>query len=213
MATSTSIPVSNAAGNNGSTSGGTGITAASTMPSAAVSAPAVNPYIAPATTTGATAAIPSALPGGASGAALNKQLTDIYGAGVGGALASELGSMSGPNSATLQEYQQSLIPQEATAQANLNASLGAGGVSANSSVAALGGANLQAQETAAIAEESAKLTEHQEDLTAQILGGMEGAAAQETASSGWDTFGQVIGAVGSDAGGIMKGLGELGVSL
>jgi hypothetical protein len=131
--------------------------------------------------------------------ALTKQLTDIYGKGTGGALSSLLENMSGVDSAVLQEYQQSLVPQEATAQANLDASLGAGGVSSNSSVAAIGNANLQAQETAAIAGESANLTQSQENLTAQILEGTEQSAQQEVSESGWNVFGQVLQDVGSVA--------------
>ena len=133
-----------------------------------------------------------------SPAALQKQETDIYGKGIGGDLTNLLNSIGGVDSATLQEYIKSLQPQEATAQANLNAQLGASGVGGNSSVAAIGDANLQAQEFAAIAGESAQLTQGGQNLEASILTSQQPAAAQEVASSGWDVFGQVLqGAAGA----------------
>ena len=136
---------------------------------------------------------------------LQKQLIDIYGKGVGGSLYSLLNNMSGTDSTVLQEYVQSLQPHMAKAQANTNASLGAGGVSANSSVAAIADSNLQAQETASIAGESANLTQSQEQLTASLLSGMEGKSAAEVATSGWSTFGNVMGDIAADAGAVLGG--------
>jgi hypothetical protein len=136
---------------------------------------------------------------------LDKQLTDIWGKGVGGALASLLGGMSGTDSQILQEYIASLGPQMATAQANTNAALGAGGVSANSSVAAIADANLQSQEFAAISGESAKLTQSQEDLTAQILMGLSGPAQKQVATSGWSVFGDVMNQITGDVGDLVGG--------
>lgn len=130
---------------------------------------------------------------------LQKQLTDIYGKGIGGELTSLLGSISGTDSQALQEYIASLQPQEAKAAANVNATLGAQGVSANSSVNAIAQSNLQAQETASIAGESAQLQTQEQQLEAGILSGTESAAAKEVASSGWSVFGDVLGALGSDA--------------
>ncbi len=138
-----------------------------------------------------------------------KQLSDIYGKGVGTDLTNLLNSIGGTDSATLQEYIQSLQPQEATAQANVNAALGAGGVSANSSVAALADANLQSSETAAIAGEEANLTQSGQNLEASILTGTEQAAQQEVAQSGWSVFGQVLSGIGADSGGILKGIGSI----
>ena len=201
MGTAT-IPFSNPAGNNQTNPTSTAkpvAVAGAAMPGSTGASAAVNPYVAPTST---VASVPTS---GGSGGDLGKQLTDIYGNGVGGALSSELGSMSGTDSAILQEYKASLAPQEATAQANVNAALGAGGVSSNSSVAAIADANLQAQETAAISGESAQLTEHDQDLTANILGSTMGAAEKETASSGWTVFGDVMGAISQDAGAILHG--------
>lgn len=141
---------------------------------------------------------------------LQKQLIDILGKGTGGSEYALLSSMSGTDSTMLQEYINSLAPQEAKAQANLDASLGAGGVSQNSSVAALGNANLQAEEFGMISDEAAKLTAHSEDLTANILQGQQSLAAKEVASSGWDVLGSVLGDVGSIASDFI-GAGGLGM--
>lgn len=136
---------------------------------------------------------------------LQKQLVDIYGKGVGGSLFSLLNSMSGTNSTVLQEYIKSLQPAEAAASANIGASLGAAGVSGNSSVNAIAQSNLQAQEFASIAGESAKLTMTQEELTAQLLSGTQGAASKEVASSAWTTFADVINNITGDIGNLAGG--------
>jgi hypothetical protein len=136
------------------------------------------------------------------------QLKDIYG-GSGDLISTLLGSISGTSSTALQEYINSLKPQEAQAQANLNASLGAGGVSANSSVAALGNANLQAQETAAIAGESAKLTMADQSLEAQLIESILPSAEKQTAdSSPLAELGTILGDIGSVASDFM-GLGGI----
>lgn len=222
MGTMSQIPSSNPAGNNQMSPPGTGLKSGATpqIPMASQaqgSTPSqTNPYMpvntsSTPTTPTATGGVPNAM--GADGTSTNpnaanqdKQLVDIYGKGVGGDLNNLLNNISGVDSATLQQFEQSLIPQEATAQSNLNASLGAGGVSANSSVAALGDANLQSQEFAAISGEKANLLQSQEQLQAQLLTGMQQDASQEVAQSGWSVFGQVMSSIGQDAGGIMKGI-------
>jgi hypothetical protein len=200
MATNSMIPYSNPAGNNQTTPGGGGFITPQTLPGLGASigtpintaAAAQNPLIpastaapaapgstasqaitptatAPATTTTVPAAINTTnAPGG--------ELNNIFGA-VGDSVNSFLGSVSGTDSVVLQDYIKSLQPQMATAQAQTNAALGAGGVSANSSVAAIADANLQAQEEASIAGESASLTESgmqmQESMIQSMLGPAE----------------------------------------
>lgn len=174
-----------------------------------------NPFVANPPTTSSSGATPNTSASGgfitnnssySSGENdLQKQLIDIYGKGVGGSLFALLNNMSGSDSTILQQYIASLQPQMATAQANTNAALGAGGVSANSSVAAIADANLQSQEFAAISGESAKLTMSQEELTAQLLSGMEGPAAKEVATSGWDVFANVMNNITGDIGNIVSG--------
>jgi len=220
MATNSMIPYSNPGGNN-QTTPGAGMPKAVGMPilpmgTPQTTAPVANPLVPPG-----VGAVPSSAGGvsipnvgglvnsptntaGTTGG-LDKQLVDIYGKGVGGALDSLLTGMSGTDSQILQEYIASLQPQEAKAQANVNASLGAGGVSANSSVAGLADANLQAQEFSAIAGESANLTQSQEQLTAQLLQGMQPAAQKEVATSNWSIFGDVMGDIATDVGAVLHG--------
>ena len=138
--------------------------------------------------------------------ALQKQLTDIYGKGVGGDLFNLINNMSGTDSQVMQEFIASLQPQMATAQANVNASLGAGGVGANSSVAAIADSNLQAQEFGAISGEEAKLTQSQEELTANLLMGMKGDASKEVSQSGWNVFADVVQGVVGDATNVISAL-------
>jgi len=129
---------------------------------------------------------------------LGKAENNLYGSGLGGALTGLLGSIGGVDSASLQNYVASLQPQEATAQANTNAALGSAGVSGNSSVTGIADANLQSQETAAIAGESAQLQQSGQQLEASILTGQEQAQAQATAdSSPWAIFGDVVGGLGA----------------
>ncbi len=232
MATTT-VPASNVAGNNQTTPvanpvmktpAGTasGVVPGAANPVAGTAPVQANPFM-PVTPTsvlpgggGPTASVPTA--GGVinnpantfgTSGALDKQLGDIYGKGVGGALGGLLQSIGGTNSATLQEFIKSLAPQEATAQANVDASLGASGVSPNSSVNALADANLQAQEFATISGESANLTQSGQNLEASMLGGMQNTAAQQVAQSGWNIFGQVLNAganVASAAGTVLTGM-------
>ena len=130
MATNTMVPYSNPAGNNQTTPGAgaqpkpiaipqmnplqpigtTGTGGNPFIPSVPIAAPA-SPL------TSGTTGIPVSVPGvgGTSTNATNsdKQLTDIYGKGVGGDLNNLLNSIGGTDSATLQEFAQSLVPQEA----------------------------------------------------------------------------------------------------
>lgn len=226
MATST-IPVSNVAGNNQTSPTSvsakpimqlpnTGTVPGAAAPTAGVPPAQTNSFVP--TTPGSvlpTVADPSTLaqsPANTFGTtgALNKQLSDIYGKGVGGDLSSLLNSIGGVDSATLQEYIKSLAPQEASSQATLDAGLGASGVGANSSVSAIADSNLQAQEFATIAGESADLTQSGEQLQANVLGGMQNTAAQQVAYSGWDVLGQVAGAGANLAGDVVGAAGKVG---
>jgi hypothetical protein len=149
------------------------------------------------------------VPGGVTSNNLQTQLTDIYGQGVGASLFNLLNNMSGTDSTALQEYEQSLVPQEAAASANIGASLGASGVSGNSSVNAIAQSNLGAQETAAVAGEAEQLQMSQEQLTAQILEGTEGAASKEVSSSGWNVLGDVLQGVAGNTGSILSGVADV----
>jgi hypothetical protein len=210
MATGNMVPYSNPAGHN-QTTPSAGVTASSTtvqpLPgtsetaSTATSAVNSNPLI-PATT--ATTAATNTVPSVPSAHLSNdtSELSNIFGSGVGNDISSFLASIGGTDSTILQEYVKSLQPQLATAQAQTNAALGAGGVSANSSVAAIADANLGAQETAAIAGEEAKLTQSGLQMQEQMIQGMEAPAENYTAEQSmmpWEIAGSAIGAVGSVA--------------
>ena len=208
MATNSMIPYSNPQGNNQTNPGAGGATPAAlplpgAMPAAVTNTAATaNPLVPATATTGAAATVPSASVG-ADGSELN----DIFGSGVGGDINSFLGSVSGTNSVVLQDYVKSLQPQMATAQAQTNAALGAGGVSANSSVAALADANLQSQEFSSIASESANLTESGLQMQESMIQGMEAPAENYTAEQSmmpWEIAGAGIGALGTVAGASIK---------
>ena len=225
------IPASNPAGNNQTNPVNSMLPKASTGPATAIpgspqQTPISNSFVpAAASTSTTTPANQIASPAAASSSTtsaqngyitptvsgtngqnnLQNQLEDIYGKGVGTSLYTLLNSMSGTNSTILQEFISSLAPQEATAKSNINASLGASGVSGNSSVNAIAQSNLQSQETAAVAGESASLTQNQESLTAQLLSGMEGSSAKEVATSGWSVFGDVMNNITGDVGNLLGG--------
>jgi hypothetical protein len=186
------VPYSNPASQPGQTSS-TSSPTNPYVPPTAIAAPVPYSNIPAGTSpnTAATNSLPI-VPGGVASNNLETQLVDIYGQGVGASEFNLINNMSGSDSAELQEYIQSLTPSEATGQANLDAALGAGGVSSNSSVAAIGNANLQSQEFSSIADESSKLTLSQEELTAQLLQGFQGSAASEVATSDWSILGNVL---------------------
>jgi hypothetical protein len=163
----------------------------------------------PPTAAGASAATVPGVATDPNAANLSKQEIDMFGKGVGGEMSNLIGNISGVNSQSIADYTASLQPAMATATANLGTNLAAEGVSGNSSVAALGQANLGAQETAAIAGETAQLQQSGQQLEGSLLSGEEQSAAQEVASSGWNVFGQVLGAIGSDAGSIIGGVGKV----
>jgi hypothetical protein len=208
MATNSMVPYSNPAGNNQTNplSGAVGaVPAAMPLPGATPSTTAnvaatSNPLVP--TTTGAATPSLSTLNGD-----LSNELSGIFGSGVGNLVNNFMGGVSGTDSTILQEYTQSLVPQEAKAQADTNAALGAGGVSANSSVAAIADSNLQAQETASIAGESAQLTMAGEQMDASMIQSMLAPAENATTESKmmpWEILGAGVGAVGNVAGAAIK---------
>ena len=210
MATNSMVPYSNPAGNNQTTSTSgiakntLALPGATSPIAAATGASTANPLVPATATTGAAPTVPSAAVGDSSS---SSEINDIFGGGVGGDINSFLGSVSGTNSVVLQDYIKSLQPQMATAQAQTNTALGAGGVSANSSVAAIADANLNAQETASIANESASLTESGLGMEESMIQGMEAPAENYTAEQSmmpWEIAGGAIGALGNVAGATIK---------
>ena len=227
------LPSSNPAGNNQTSPG------LSAMPTPqpiftpalpAGSVPSNNPYLSatPGSPIGMGTTGPSAglvpgttSPGGLYNPAssyssgqtdISKQLTDIYGKGIGGSLNYALQGMSGTDSAIFQQYLASMQPQMAKAQAQLTQGLGSMGVSGNSSVQGLAQADLQSQFLAQESGVNANLMQQQMQNTLGVLQGAQGAATQEVASSPWQDLGQVVNTIANvagSAGGLMSGLGAL----
>ena len=136
MATNSMVPYSNPAGRNQTSPAIGGLQKPTTVPGAPTQAATKNPLVpspvagAPkpmaASTTPVPAASGTATPNGGNTSsgngfitnandgnqnALQKQLDDIYGAGVGGSLFALLQGMSGSNSTILQEYIQFQRPE------------------------------------------------------------------------------------------------------
>ena len=209
MATNTMLPV-NPGGRNQTapTAGGLGPGSAPqpvfTPAGGAQSAPSTNPYMS---------ALPTGV-GQTTGATvdpnLQKQMTDIFGKGVGGTEANLFQGMSGTNSAAFQSYLQSMAPVNAAQMANLKAQEGASGISANSSVDAIAASNLLAQQGAQASGVDMNMIIQNQQNQLGMMQGMQGAASQEVASSGWDVFGQVLGSLGQVGGEVLGAAGAAG---
>jgi len=136
---------------------------------------------------------------------IDKQLVDIYGKGVGGMLDNLLKGMSGEDSAIFQQWLKSMQPVEASERASLQGSLGAGGVSANSSVNAIASSNLESQFNAQAAGVNSQLMQQQMQDTLDVLMGVRGDAAKEVSSSGWGVLAEVMNNITGDVGNLMGG--------
>ena len=214
MSTNNMVPYSNPQGNNQTTPTAGTSAAKSVLPgvttgSTSTAAASTNPLVPSGTTT--TVVSPNTS-GTTSSVSSNAELNEIFGTGVGGQLTSFENSISGTDSVILQNYVKSLQPQMATQQAQTNAALGAGGVSSNSSVAALADANLQSQEFASIAGESANLTDQAMQTEAGLIQS-ELAPAENyqnnQAMAPWELTGAGIEAAGNIVGAICPAKGSL----
>lgn len=158
--------------------------------------PAQAPVTTPNTLTpgGPVGTIPGAVQG-----QLDSQLTDVFGKGVGGAIDSTIANLGSTNSTYMQAYQAAMAQPNAEALATLQTAQGNAGISANSSAAAIGTADLLSSETAqeGLQEQQLQQTD-QQDLIG-LLTSTEGAANKEASTSVWGDIGSVLGAVGSDA--------------
>lgn len=225
MATNTMMPYSNRSGANGTSSapGGMPKPTAMAVPGGPGANSTMNPYTPPGTAP--TASVPSSptTPGQAGSNsplvttstdgnqnALQKQLIDIYGQGVGTELMTLLNGMGGTNSAAFQQYLQSMAPVEASEKAGLATSLGNMGVSGNSTVMANSMADLNAQFNAQASGVDSQMMMQQLQDTIGIVSGTQQSAQQEVASSGWDVFGQVMGDIGGLAGDTIGAAGKAG---
>lgn len=220
MATSpVRLPTSNVAGNN-QTSPGVGASAARApiVPFSAraegngtmnpfMSSPMGSPSAMPPPGTGTGSLYdPSTSPGYHDGQSnIGKQLTDMYGKGVGGMLDNLLKGMSGTDSAIFQQWLASMKPVEASERAGLQGTLASEGVSGNSSVSAIANSNLTGEFNAQAAGVNSQLMQSQLQDTLSILMGTRGDAAKEVASSGWGVFADVMNNITGDAGNLMGG--------
>ena len=202
------IPFSNPAGKN-QTNPSPVVTGATTvMPGAVPNTGQVPGAVTANPTVPGSPLVTNAQDGGQN--ALQKQLTDIYGQGVGNELQTILEGLGGTDSATYQQYVASLAPQIAQGSATLNSSLGASGVSANSSVGAIANANYQSGVIATESGADSQIMQQGLQDTIGIVTGTEGAAEQEVAQSGWSVFGKVAEGLGSVAGTTINAAGKVG---
>ena len=224
MATST-VPFGNPAGVNqanpalkNSSIIGSTTTSLNPIPGGSVPA-ASNPYIMGAgTTPGATSSgsvpssssgsplpskftytDPSVLPGTDPGQQqlLQKQFVDIAGKGTGGQLAQQYAGMAGTDSAIFEQWMKGQQPVWAQQKADFGQTMGAAGISPNSTVEALGLTNLESNQAAQAGAMNARLMEHNQQNQLGILQEMLKPSIQEVASSGWDVFGNVMNAISS----------------
>lgn len=214
MATNTMLPM-NPGGSNQTSAGVSSGANASMLPKtqpvftpAAGPTGATNPYMATLpTSAGSTLYNPNVnaqtFAPGSQNQLTQKQFIDIAGKGVGGAMSSELAGLGGTASQIFQQWQAGQLPVQAGEQVQLNQQLAGAGVGANSSVNAIAQSNLEAQFNAQAAAENAQLMVQNQQTQTGILQGMQSAAEQEVASSGWDVFGQVMGGLGNLAGQVM----------
>jgi len=152
----------------------------------------------------------STSPGYGGQSNIEKQLIDIYGKGVGGMLNSLLAGMGGADSQIFQQFLASMQPQLAKSKADFMQTEGAAGVSANSTVAAHGLADIQSQFNATAAGENAQLMDQQLQDTLNVLMGVRGDASKEVATSGMDVFAHVMQNLASVGGDVFKAAGEAG---
>lgn len=136
---------------------------------------------------------------------ISKQLIDMYGKGVGGYLNNLLQDMSGTDSQIFQQYLASMKPVEASERAGLNQTLGAQGISGNSSVNAIANSNLTSQFNAQASQFNSQLMQTQLQDTLDVLMGVRGDAAKEVSASGWGVFADVMNNITGDIGNLMGG--------
>jgi hypothetical protein len=127
-----------------------------------------------------------------------KQLTDVFGKGIGGDIQNALANLGSNDSSYMQAYAAAMAPQNAENLATLNTTLGNSGVSANSSTAAIANADFQTGVSTQEGLQEAQLQQTDEQNMLGLLTSTEGAANKEASTSIWGDIGGVLGAVGSD---------------
>lgn len=151
---------------------------------------------------------------GKSGANLQKQLIDIYGKGVGGAIGTLLQNLGSNNSAFLDSFRQAMAGQQAEDLSTIGTSLGNAGISADSSTSAIEKADYLAKSNAQLGLQEQQLINQETSQAIGLVQGTQESAQKEVSSSWLDTLGQVAGIAGTfvgDATGLSsigKGIGS-----
>lgn len=198
------IPVGNGAGSTMPGPTGMGAiapTIAGGMPvtSGAIPTAATAPGIPGATPLPVTAGtVPSPL-AGSNPNDLSKQLTDVYGKGVGGATDALINNLGSGDSTYMQAYAKAMAQPNAENLATLNTTLGNSGVSANSSTAAIANADFQSNVSAQEGLQEQQLQQTDEQNLIGLLTGTQGAANKEASTSVWGDIGNVLEGAGQVA--------------
>lgn len=200
------IPVGNAGGSNGL--GPTGINDIA-QPAAGLGGVTANPIMQTAAPSSGTL-----IGGGAQGAipvsqqqASDKQLTDVYGKGIGGDINSVINNLGSNDSTYMQAYESSMAQPNAENLATLNTTLGNAGVGANSSTQAIADADFETGVTSQEGLQEAQLQQTDEQNLIGLLSSTEGAANKEASTSVWGDIGSVLSAVGTDAAAVAPFIG------
>jgi hypothetical protein len=175
--------------------------------------PSTTSMLAPAGP-GGTANVPVAgtgtgqLASNTASSAVGSQLQDIYGA-TGGAINNLLNSeTSGTANSTANAIITANQPNVATQQANLNTNLAAAGISPSSSVSAIENANFNSgvaqQDASLLAQTNMEEQQMQQNL---LLGIAPAAQQQQTDSSGWGIFNNVMQGLGDIGGAVTSAIG------
>lgn len=209
-------PIGNAGGSNMGKPSPIIMTPPSTIPTSAN--PAQNPPVLPPGTTGTSSLIPTNAPivnAGQSTAApvptdpnlnagvnqgdLSKQLSDLYGKGVGSLLGSELSNLGSADSSYMKAYESAVAMPNSEALTTLQTSLANEGISGNSSTAALAQSDLLSQQTAQEGLQEQQLLQSNIAEQLGLTSSLTGTANQAQQNTGWSIFGSVLGDIGGAA--------------
>ena len=134
---------------------------------------------------------------------LNKQLTDEYGKGVGGTLASEIENLGSADSSYMKAYENAMAMPNSEQLTTLQTQLGNEGISGNSSTAALASADLLSQETSQEGLQEQQLLQSNVAESVGLTESLEGTANKAQQDTGWSIFGSVIGDIGGAVAGTL----------
>jgi hypothetical protein len=111
------------------------------------------------------------------------QLTNVFGAGVGGDISSTINNLGSTDSTYMQAYQAAMAQPNAENLATLNTTLGNSGVGANSSTAAIANADFQTGVTSQEGLQEQQLQQTDEQNLIGLLTSTEAAANKQASTS------------------------------